>query len=127
MGPTGPTGPSGAVGATGPTGPIGPQGIQGIQGVPGNDGVIANSQVVLSNIISITSKEYFENLTATCPSGTIIVGGGYITSSKTNDLYITKTAPNIENNSWEVSVYNNGDSEETIQVYAIYLPITNDN
>ena len=73
-GPIGLKGPQGDPGPQGPAGADGPQGVPGPQGPAGDDGV-SGWQIVLGPSGATSS--------ATCPSGKVVVGGGYRRASGT--------------------------------------------
>src|SRR6266566_1499707 len=83
-GPQGPKGDTGATGATGPTGPTGPQGPPGPtgpQGPPGPTGTLVSAEVAgptvtLCSLLDPTCTNMRQSI-ATCPSGTVVTGGGY--------------------------------------------------
>jgi len=73
----GDTGPAGAQGPAGPQGPVGatgPQGPQGIQGPAGNGGSLA---VQLVRDSADISPGRFGRATAICPTGKVLLGGGF--------------------------------------------------
>ena len=72
QGARGPAGPAGPTGPTGPTGPVGPQGPQGDPGPSG-------SQLVTGTPVTsapATPRQTLTTATATCPAGTVLLGGG---------------------------------------------------
>jgi hypothetical protein len=78
-GPAGPTGPQGPTGATGPDGPVGPTGPQG----PAGPAIAGLEIVSASSVIDDTNPK---TVTATCPTGKILLGGGaQITNSAGNN------------------------------------------
>lgn len=100
-GPTGPTGATGTTGATGATGPIGDTGPSGPAGTPGISGlqVITNTGN-FSCTYGGTCQPY---LTAYCPVGTVLIGGG--ASSRYGGAYLYGSGPlvsgGITYNIWE--------------------------
>jgi hypothetical protein len=80
QGPSGPAGADGAPGATGPSGPSGPQGAkgdkgdQGIQGPPGPTGFTGYEVV---NATEGPGPFAGFTVTAECPSGKRVLGGGF--------------------------------------------------
>jgi hypothetical protein len=72
-GPTGPTGPTGATGREGPAGPTGPTGATGPVGPTGPGGP-TGTQRVQGDTVQV--ERAMANATATCPSGTSLLGGG---------------------------------------------------
>jgi hypothetical protein len=88
----GPVGPAGADGAQGPVGPAGADGAQGpvgLQGPKGDTGAtgatgpagLSGYQIVYNYIPAYTSDS---TVTATCPSGKNVIGGGWMV----NDGYV---------------------------------------
>lgn len=75
-------GPTGPVGATGPTGPAGPAGLTGLEWV------------------SVTSSkgqyDFFTTVTAGCPTGKVVVTGGYDYSILTGRVQVFKSHPDID-------------------------------
>jgi hypothetical protein len=77
-GDTGPAGVSGAQGPAGPQGPVGPagpQGPQGIQGPAGSGGSLVAMQTVRDSVDILPGR--FGRAIATCPSGKVLLGGGF--------------------------------------------------
>ena len=84
-GPVGPTGPSGPVGASGNPGAVGPAGAPGIQGPPGLPGPTGPTGVAIPVTTISTTQDFGRvrsgdllELTATCPPGSVVIGGGTI-------------------------------------------------
>ncbi|HEX3737346.1 MAG TPA: hypothetical protein VHV53_07360 [Solirubrobacterales bacterium] len=118
------TGPAGAVGATGPIGPTGPQGPQGKEGPRGVEGepgrpALTNYTVVHESA-TMQSSYIIETVTATCPAGDQVFGGGG--GSFNNHLLVRSSAPSGEN-AWQVIVATVSDAavgtESTVYAYAI--------
>ncbi len=63
----GPAGPAGPAGPVGPAGPQGPAGLQGTNGVSGLQIVFATSPL---------NSDIEKSITATCPAGKQVIGGG---------------------------------------------------
>jgi collagen triple helix repeat protein len=83
-GPAGDTGPAGETGAAGAPGPQGPPGLTGAagasgatgpQGPSGPAGGVAGRQLVSSGPVSMVEER--TTAVATCPVGTVVVGGGF--------------------------------------------------
>jgi hypothetical protein len=72
-GATGPKGATGATGATGSTGATGPQGPIGPQGSPGMSGY------VIARASGQAAPHAQAFVTANCPAGKMVIGGGYST------------------------------------------------
>jgi len=85
-GPQGPAGPTGATGAEGPQGPAGPAGATGATGPQGAAGVSGYERVVSDwTVLSGTvGGDAGGPANAWCPTGKVVVGGGYETSSSDN-------------------------------------------
>src|SRR6266566_4249734 len=74
-------GPQGIPGPTGPAGPQGPPGPTGPQGPPGPTGTLVSAEVAgptvtLCSLLDPTCTNMRQSI-ATCPSGTVVTGGGY--------------------------------------------------
>jgi collagen type VII alpha len=70
----GPTGPQGATGATGATGASGATGSSGATGPTGPNGLDSYVRIVASSVNNSTTTK---TVTATCPAGTRVLGGGF--------------------------------------------------
>jgi hypothetical protein len=109
-------GPEGATGATGPQGTTGPQGLpgqqgQGSQGPPG----VSNYHLVSQDVV-LSGGSVGVVGTATCPSGTVVLGGGYHLSSA--DLQTGSSYP-AGTSGWSVVLTNgNVGTPHTATVYA---------
>jgi collagen type I/II/III/V/XI/XXIV/XXVII alpha len=80
-GPTGAKGATGAKGSTGAQGPTGARGVTGETGATGPRGPTGSigSQIIIATAASLTSPATDDETglsTATCPDGTILLGGG---------------------------------------------------
>lgn len=121
QGQTGPQGPAGQQGAQGPAGqqgpqgPQGPAGQQGPQGAPGLSGV----QRVIATI-EYEDSEY-HTVTATCPAGKKVIGGGVYNSTFTNesDLEVNFSYPTPDLTGWSAKVRFEGDRPWTTSAIAI--------
>jgi hypothetical protein len=86
-----PTGPAGDVGTKGPAGPVGPSGFRGVTYVVGDP-------------VDLTFDGEAETVTASCPEGTRVIGGG-----TSVDFFLavgTRTsAPSADGKSWVSVVY----------------------
>lgn len=74
QGETGPAGPQGEIGPAGPQGEIGPAGPQGEIGPAGADADASSVRGLVQVVIETGSRG--GPVVASCPSGTIIIGGG---------------------------------------------------
>src|SRR6185312_2140371 len=100
-GPTGTTGATGATGSTGATGTTGPSGPTGAQGTAGLTGLQVITSTAMNSCSSGGTCQFF--LAPTCPSGTVLIGGG----AKTNfgGAYLYGSGPIVQDgityNVWE--------------------------
>lgn len=97
-GATGDAGPQGATGQQGPTGSTGAQGATGDQGATGSQGPAGTSgisnysvQVATGTLSTTVGQSAVETLTATCPNGTQVFGGG--ASSVSQEAYLRDSQP----------------------------------
>ena len=104
MGPAGPVGPVGPVGPIGPMGPVGPQGLQGEQGLQGIQGPAGISGLEVVSADSGFRTAAAIDMTAVCPAGKQVIGGGFSTRSASGNLNVRASAP-ITSNRWGVSVF----------------------
>ncbi|GGV89429.1 hypothetical protein GCM10015535_43120 [Streptomyces gelaticus] len=65
-----------------------------------------------------------QDITATCPAGTVLTGGGVVNQLQNDDIHWTASAPDTSTNSWHVSAYNSGATPQTVQSYAVCIPAT---
>ena len=79
IGLTGPTGATGEPGPQGPTGPTGPQGATGPTGPAGPAGALGYVRIVGPE--SRRSSKSSRTATAVCPSGKVVVGGGFVVNA----------------------------------------------
>jgi hypothetical protein len=117
----GPQGPQGETGLTGPEGPQGPQGVQGPAGISG-------LQHVTGSPVTI-SRGSSETVTATCPSGKTVIGGGFKTgvppgSAARPEAMIVFSSAGDGTSGWSVSganttSRNDGNATLTLTAYAI--------
>jgi hypothetical protein len=109
-GPQGPAGPTGAQGGTGPQGPQGPAGSTGPEGPAGVSGYQqATTDFTLPN-------SALENLSVSCPSGNIVLGGGVSGDPgyyQLNDSYPSSTT------SWTVTLASNNFGSASGTLYAV--------
>jgi hypothetical protein len=87
MGPAGPGGPAGPVGPAGPigaTGPAGPAGPQGSAGVSGHEIVVSNWLVFCGTLDPSPGCHSGGGMEARCPSGKVVLGGGFETGPEPN-------------------------------------------
>jgi hypothetical protein len=102
----GPAGPAGAKGATGATGPAGPAGPAGAPGAPGAAGTVTTEIV---NNATATDTSTVKELTATCPSGTVLSGGFVLNPGNSGNVVLRATrsyAP--DTGTWLVRAVNSG-------------------
>lgn len=91
QGPAGPQGPEGTAGASvrGEMGPEGPQGPEGPAGPAGPQGPAGVSGRVVVNGATVSVGPGGENTSiATCPMGTLPVGGGFVSNSPPTSLHV---------------------------------------
>ena len=112
-GPTGPTGATGSSGPSGPTGPTGADGVSGWQLIPGTPSA---------------DNEEAKTVTATCPAGKNVVGGGFLTLAVTNPDEIVITAnypssPTVWTVSGTLDQPGGGDDSFALQAFAICVTV----
>jgi hypothetical protein len=65
------------------------------------------------------------SLTATCPSGTKLVSGGFLEPDNSGEIIFTRSTPNLTGTSWQVTAKNTTSSilgtSHQIQSYAICM------
>ena len=109
-------GPQGLQGIQGPQGPAGPTGAQGPAGTNGVSGI----QIVTQTSSTNSAKS---NITATCPTGKTLIGGGADTSNA--DAWVTNSGPGTvtsgKASTWvaDADERNSIASPWTLTVYAI--------
>jgi hypothetical protein len=116
----GPQGPQGEAGAQGPPGPQGEQGVPGATGASGADGVSGYQTVVVGMPVPGPGQE--ASMTAPCPEGKRVVGGGFTQSSfaQGGGVNLRRSFPDGDNG-WFVtvqsptSIFGSG----FVQIYAI--------
>ena len=126
IGPQGPAGTPGADGAQGPAGTPGADGAQGPAGATGPQGATGTNGVSGWQLIPGTPSGDIENVrtvTASCPAGKKVVGGGFLTSSisNANRIVILASYPSSDT-VWSVNGTTNiagGDASYALQAYAI--------
>lgn len=121
MGPTGPTGPKGATGTAGPTGPAGVTGATGPTGPTGPAGTATNFAGVSTVTTSGSSAADLATDTATCPSGTYVLGGGCVAGANS---YVKESEP-TGNNAWFCASHDDQDHSGTnvaVQAFARCSP-----
>lgn len=125
LGPTGPQGeqgPAGPQGSAGPPGPPGPQGEPGPTGPEGPAGGFAGRVVVSSEFtVPRSTAEFTYVVTARCPDGKVVVGGGYeIEQAGVNEFresHPEMNQPGVEG--WSVGVGPDDEVDVDGVVYAI--------
>jgi hypothetical protein len=112
----GPEGPQGL------QGDVGPQGPQGPAGADGADGGLAGYEVVPGT--ASADDEADKDVTASCTSGGVAIGGGFLTSnvSDASEIAITASYPSASD-TWRVTgtVDNTGGGNQSysLQAYVI--------
>lgn len=148
VGPTGPTGPqgptgergpmgapghdgaSGVPGGQGPVGPTGPQGVPGPTGLPGS--AIPVTTIATTQDFGRAQAGDLYQLTATCPTGLLAVGGGVIIDfippnpDDTRRIHLLDSGPILNSTAWSatgtaVSTSSNG-SNLRYTVTALCVP-----
>jgi hypothetical protein len=102
VGPAGPAGAKGATGATGPAGPAGPA------GAPGTAASLTTEVVNAATAIDTTTAK---ELSATCPSGTVLGGGYVLNANGTNVVLRAVRSYAPDGGSWLVRAINSGPAE----------------
>lgn len=150
MGPEGPVGPMGPAGLQGPKGDTGaqglpgepgqdgaqgPQGPQGVNGLPGTNGQNGDPGPAGANGVSgweivegtpSSDDESDRTVTASCPTGKSVIGGGFTTSdeSEKSEVVIYKSYP-ASSSVWSVSgkvdSTSSGDQSYRLKAYAICI------
>jgi hypothetical protein len=106
IGPDGPPGKQGDIGPRGPTGPPGPTGPTGPQGPAGPSS--PNKPIIVVTTPSPNDSIPIKDVTAVCPTGSVLTGGGY--HYEPASPFIVPVASEPSGNGWRVStsVSNNG-------------------
>lgn len=99
VGPQGETGAQGNAGSQGIQGPAGSKGDTGLQGPAGAAGPIGPAGLAGLEWVSVTSSrgdyDFFTTVTASCPSGKIVIAGGYDYSIGSGRVQVFKSHPDI--------------------------------
>jgi hypothetical protein len=103
---TGPQGPAGAPGPAGTPGPQGQPGTPGPAGVAGYEIINTHETLPLNGSIEVT---------ATCPTGKRVIGGGYVAPTV---LDTASSSRPEDDNGWRVEFKSNGGNGDA-SVYAI--------
>jgi hypothetical protein len=121
----GETGAQGAAGAEGPAGPPGPAGPQGPPGAAEGFGTVQTVEACVGSCNYDYATEYY-TVTATCPAGTRLVGGGVrVVRGQYNNGYsvypieIRESGPDPSTESWVAAVHTQRYSFQDIKAYAI--------
>ena len=118
-GPQGATGPAGPQGATGPVGTPGPAGPAGPAGGSGSLSVTAVQGPTDAQCASGGGACQIGESIATCPAGSVVVGGGYVSQSIRNTVLETRR---VSNTSYRVSAGNEYHDSNAITAQAICAP-----
>jgi len=140
------SGPAGADGATGPTGPQGPAGADGIDcwdlnqnGVPDVATEDRNGDTVvdvldcagppgISGYERVSVSEYHTGyfvVTAPCPPGTRVLGGGHSWTNGTTDVWFWHSYPTPGGTGWLVEgTVNRGGASSIITAIAVCAFVT---
>jgi Collagen triple helix repeat (20 copies) len=122
------TGPRGSTGLPGPVGQRGPQGPQGAQGPIGPQGPqgfpgtsVSYSDWVSEEEVTVAPGSY-GFVTAACPTGTFVVGGGYTTQNPGDQKLVSTASYPIREgdgrDAWYVLMHNIGVQEGAFRVIA---------
>jgi hypothetical protein len=119
-GPQGATGPQGPPGSHGPAGPQGPPGEKGEKGDAGANGVSAWERVQ-NDVFVLNGPNQLYSVSAVCPLGKRVLGGGYSVSRNDASDEIVYNGPlNISSGStWLVIAQQDEDVSFTLVAYAI--------
>ena len=121
QGPQGPIGPQGAVGPAGPIGPAGAQGPQGPVGPAGAQGPAGPAGAAGYEVVSVNVEHNFfvtdEAVTAQCPAGKKVLGGGHIMNPAVGR--VGHSRPANSNTAWYVYIDNLGGNTPFISAWAI--------
>src|SRR5215212_8040191 len=122
QGPIGPVGPVGPIGPQGSQGEQGPQGLPGQQGIQGVQGPAGISGLETVRVFDGNRTTAILNVTADCPSGKKVLGGGYSTSGDNLNIVIAANAP-LGDSQWSVTAvtpdYPNARSGWSVYAFAI--------
>jgi hypothetical protein len=108
----GPQGPAGADGA------VGPQGPAGADGAPG--GLAAADYSRVDGTASASNSTTPKTVTAVCPAGSKVLGGGFEYTAGTNGVAVTQSRATADD-TWTVTAdeINNVPSSWSVQAFAI--------
>jgi Collagen triple helix repeat (20 copies) len=116
-------GPQGTAGAPGPRGAAGPTGPAGAAGPPGVSGY-----EVTSTTMSVPPGhgDYYDSsdVTAQCPTGKSVVGGGYYVGTINPSVVVSYSRPTTAKTGWEAFVYNGEATAINANVYAICVALS---
>jgi hypothetical protein len=121
QGPAGPAGAQGPVGPAGAQGPAGPAGARGATGATGPQGPAGAAGTLTSFLADsgpprdITVFDGEVTLVATCPSGSVVTGGGYYVN------FSTVTDSRQQGNAWAVTATTAGALGPSFQAHATCL------
>lgn len=116
----GQTGPQGATGPQGPPGPPGPPGEKGEKGDAGATGVSAWERVQ-DDVFVPNGPNQLHSVSAVCPVGKRVLGGGYsVSRNDASDEIVFNGPLNISSGStWLVIAQQDEDVSFTLEAYAI--------
>jgi hypothetical protein len=82
----------------------------------------------VTNSATVSAAGVVNSLTATCPSGTTVVGGGFLEPDNSGQIIFTRSTPNFDENSWEVTANNSSTAivgaTHEVTAYAICMQLT---
>ena len=108
--PHGPQGPQGPAGAQGPAGPAGPPGVTGLE---------------RRDTSTSTDSSSSKSVSATCPSGKRVVGGGArVTGAGAGEVSITESFPDSDGTKWNAVAVEVNATAATWQLTAYALCAT---
>jgi hypothetical protein len=107
-------------GAKGPTGPQGSQGDPGQNGAPGSPGAPGLSGYQRVEVILASDSTTSKNLTADCPPGKLVLGGGATIFGGGGNAYIVTSAP-TGNSTYQAATrtVNGASVDHGLVVYAV--------
>jgi hypothetical protein len=121
-GATGGTGATGATGGTGTTGATGGTGTTGATGLTGATGAYGAITTVVATATAAAGGQVL-SLAAKCPTGTKLIGGGFLENDNSGDILFTRNTPDLTTNSWLVTARNSSSGlfgkEHAVKSYAV--------
>ncbi len=113
------------VGPQGPEGPPGPQGPPGPEGPQGPAGVSGYEQV---RVLSTYDVSAFKQVLVPCPSGKVVVGGGYYVGygegTSFGSITVYQNMPNNDGSGWVVGADNPEGGSWSLEGFALCVSAT---